>query len=177
MAKAGRIAVTVAAIFALQDACAARAQQVQPSCTDPSRDCMIAAATSYLEGITHHDGSKVLFAPNAVRTEQGHDTGKGDTVLRAALGRMPPMLGYSNTRFVIDEKTHQLVYFTLLHLDNEPGDLKNPAVPGTARQGPVTVHLAERFKIEHGLITEIEAIFYSQAGTSDGQSGWPDSAP
>jgi hypothetical protein len=151
----------------------AQAQQVQPSCTDASRQCMIAAATSYLEGIVHHDGSKVLFAPNAVRTEQGHDTGKGNATLRAALLRMPPMLGYSNTRFVVDEKSHQLVYYTLLHLNIEPGSLKNPAVSGATQQGPVTVHLAERFKIEHGLITEIEAIFFNQSGTPDGQSGWP----
>ena len=46
---------------------------------------------------------------------------------------------------------------------------------GRMPAGPVTVHLAERFKIEHGLITEIEAIFTNQAGTADGVSGWPDS--
>jgi hypothetical protein len=142
----------------------APAQQVKPSCTDSTRACMIAAATSYLEGIVHHDGAKVLFAPDVRRTEQGHDTGRGEAALRAALQKMPPMLGYRNTRFVTDEKTHQLVYFTLLQLENGFGK------PGS----PVTVHLAERFRVDQGLITEIEALFYPQSGTSDGESGWPD---
>jgi len=144
----------------------AQAQQVKPSCADDTRPCMIAAATSYLEGIVHHDGSKVLFAPDVRRTEQGHDTGQGEAVLRAALLKMPPMLGYRNTRIITDEKTHQLIYFTLLRLDNEAGK--------SSVAGPVTVHLAERFKIERGLITEIEAIFWNQTGTDDGDSGWPD---
>lgn len=143
---------------------ATQAQLVKPSCTDDSRACMIAAATSYLEGIVHHDGSKVLFAPGVRRTEEGRDTGRGEATLRAALVKMPPMLGYRNTRFVVDEESRQLVYFTLLRLDSARGK------PGA----PVTVHLAERFRIERGLITEIEAIFWTQTGTPDGASGWPD---
>jgi hypothetical protein len=142
----------------------AQAQQVKPFCTDDTRACMVAAATSYLEGIVHHDGSKVLFAPDVRRTEEGRETGRGEAALRAALMKMPPMLGYRNTRFVIDEKARQLVYFTLLRLDSAFGK------PGS----PDTVHLAERFKVEHGLITEIEAIFWNQTGTADGESGWPD---
>lgn len=159
----GLAAVAVASMLAAERA---PAQQVKPACTDDSRACMIAAATTYLEGIVHHDGSKVLFAPNVRRTELGHDTGQGEATLRAALLKMPPMLGYRNTRFVVDEARHQLVYFTLLRMESGQGK------PGT----PVTVHLAERFKVEHGLITEIEAIFWNQSGTADGDSGWPDLA-
>jgi len=157
-------AICIAALLALGGA-SANAQSVKPSCTDDSRTCMIAAATSYLEGIVTHDGSKVLFAPDVRRTEEGHDTGQGEATLRAALLKMPPMLGYHNTRFVVDQKTHQLVYFTLLRLDSGAGAMSGK---------PVTVHLAERFKVEHGLITEIEAIFWNQIGTSDGESLWPD---
>jgi hypothetical protein len=29
-------------------------------------------------------------------------------------------------------------------------------------------------KVESGLITEIEVIFYQESGTTDGASGWPD---
>ena len=176
MKNLGRISIAAVALWALHGAGDAQAQQVKPQCTDDSRQCMIAAATSYLEGIVHHDGSKVLFAPDAVRTEQGHDTGKGEAILRAALLRMPPMLGYRNTRFVIDRESHQLVYYTLLRLEVDGSRAAgNPPPPGSTPAGPVTVHLAERFKIEHGLITEIEAIFTNQAGTADGVSGWPDS--
>jgi len=151
---------------------AAHAQQVKPSCTDNSRRCMIVAATSYLDGLVHHDGSKVLFAPDIVRTEQGVERGRGEKVLRATLDREPPMLGYANTRFVTDLDTHQVVYFTLLRLATDESQPAPP--PGAKPLPPVTVHLAERFKVEHGLIREIEAIYYSQSGTSEGPSGWPD---
>jgi hypothetical protein len=155
-------------VLTLLGTTAARAQQFVQHCTDDSRRCMIAAATSYLDGLVRHDGSKVLFAPNIVRTEQGRDAGKGEAVLRASLDREPPMLGYGNTRFFVDRQTHQLVYFTLLRLAVDASRQGNPT------PGPVTVHLAERFKIEHGLITEIEAVYFGQPGTSEGLSGWPD---
>ncbi len=151
---------------------ASQAQQVKPSCTDNSRRCMIVAATSYLDGLVHHDGSKVLFAPDVVRTEQGVERGRGEAFLRGTLDKEPPMLGHANTRFVTDLETHQVVYFTLLRLAT---DESRPAPsPGAKPLPPVTVHLAERFKVEHGLIEEIEAIYYSQSGTSEGTSGWPD---
>jgi hypothetical protein len=176
MKNFGRILIAAVVLWLPQAASSAQAQQVRPQCTDDSRQCMITAATSYLEGIVHHDGSKVLFAPDAVRTEQGHDTGKGEATLRAALLKMPPMIGYRNTRFVVDLETHQLVYYTLLRLDMDGSRVSgNPSPAASTQAGPVTVHLAERFKIEHGLITEIEAIFTNQAGTADGVSGWPDS--
>ncbi len=145
----------------------ALAQQVKPACTDDSRQCMIAAATSYLGALIHHDGSKVLFAPDVIRTEQGRDAGKGEAVLRARLDKEPVMESYGDLRFVVDTETHQLVYYTLLRLAMRA----DQAPPGTP-PGAVTVHLAERFKVEHGLITEIEAIFYNQPGTKDGLSGW-----
>jgi hypothetical protein len=150
----------------------AHAQQVKPTCADESRRCMILAATSYLEGLVHHDGSKALFAPDIVRTEQGRERGKGEAVLRAALDKEPPMLGYANTRFTVDQQTHQVVYFTLLRLATDESQPAPP--PGAKPLPPVTVHLAERFKVEHGLIEEVEALYYSQSGTADGTSGWPD---
>jgi hypothetical protein len=151
---------------------AAYAQQVKPTCTENSRRCMIVAATSYLDGLVRHDGSKVLFAPYIVRTEEGVERGQGEVELRARLDKEPPMLGYANTRFVTDLHTHQVVYFTLLRLATDESQPAPP--PGAKPLPPVTVHLAERFKVEHGLIEEIEAIYYSQNGTADGTSGWPD---
>ena len=161
--------ITIAACLASN---AAHAQQVKATCTDNSRRCMILAATSYLDGLVHHEGAKALFAPDIVRTEQGIERGRGEAVLRAALDREPPMLGYANTRFVTDLETHQVVYFTLLRLATDESQPAPP--PGAKPLPPVTVHLAERFKVEHGLIREIEAIYYSQSGTSEGPSGWPD---
>ena len=155
----------------------AHAQQVKPVCTDDSRNCMIAAARSYLEGIVHHDGSRVLFAPDVRRTEQGRETGQGEETLRAALGRMPPMLGYTDTRSIVDEGKKQVVYFTLLRLEiGKPQPMLSEGGK-LSQAGPVTVHLAERFRVEQGLIKEIEAIFYNQAGTSEGASGWSGKEP
>jgi hypothetical protein len=151
---------------------AAQAQQVKPTCTENSRRCMIVAATSYLEALVHHDGSKVLFAPDIVRIEQGVERGRGEALLRAKLDKEPPMLGYGNTRFVADLETHQVVYFTLLRLATDESQSAPP--PGAKPLPPVTVHLAERFRVEHGLIKEIEAIYFSQSGTAEGTSGWPD---
>jgi hypothetical protein len=156
-----------AALFALALAPAAGAQQVKPTCTDDGRDCMIAAAKTYLEALVHHDGSKVLFAHDVVRTEQGRAAGKGEDFLRAHLNREPAMEGYADLRFVVDTETHQVVYYTLLRLA-----MRADQAPADTPPGPVTVHLAERFKVEHGLITEIEAIFHNEPGTMDGKSGW-----
>jgi hypothetical protein len=157
----------IAALMSLAIAPGAMAQQVKPACTDDSRQCMIAAATSYLEGLVHHDGSKVLLAPGVIRSEQGHVNVRDEATLRKSLDREPAMQGYDDLRFVVDTESHQLVYYTLLRLAMRA----DQAPPGIA-PGPVTVHLAERFKVEHGLITEIEALFYTQTGTKDGVSGW-----
>ena len=102
---------------------------------------MTLAATSYLEGLVHHDGSKVLFAPDIVRTEQGRDAGKNEAVLRAKLDKEPTMLGYANTRFTVDEQNHQVVYFTLLRLATDASQPAPP--PGAKPLPPVTVHVAE----------------------------------
>jgi hypothetical protein len=151
---------------------ATQAQQVKPTCTENSRRCMIAAATSYLEGLVRHDGSKVLFAPGIVRTEQGREAGRGEADLRARLDKEPAMQGYANIRFITDLDTHQVVYFTLLRLATDASQPAPP--PGAKPLPPITVHLAERFKVEHGLIKEVEAIYYTQSGTAAGTSGWPD---
>jgi hypothetical protein len=155
-------------LLAMLVAPGAMAQQVKPACTDDSRQCMITAATSYLEGLVHHDGSKVLLAPNVIRGEQGRMNIRDEASLRKSLDHEPAMVGYSNLRFVVDTETHQLVYYALLGLS-----MRADQVPAGTPPGPVTVHLAERFKVEHGLITEIEALFYNQPGTADGVSGWP----
>jgi hypothetical protein len=159
----------IGALLALAMAPCAMAQQVKPACTDNSRQCMITAATSYLEGLVHHDGSKVLLALNVTRSEQGHVNTHDEASLRKSLDHEPAMVGYSNLRFVVDTETHQLVYYTLLGLS-----MRADQAPAGTPPGPVTVHLAERFKVEHGLITEIEALFYNQPNTADGVSGWPD---
>jgi hypothetical protein len=55
----------------------------------------------------------------------------------------------------VDEKNHTVVAFLLTSLKGVSD----------------TIHVAERFRIEKGLITEIEAIFHRD-GKPDGVTGW-----
>ncbi len=155
----------------------AHAQQVQPSCTDNSRACMIAAATAYLDSIVAHDASKVPFAPNIRRTEQGRVTAEGEAQIRELQKMQPDMAGRTNTRFFVDEPKHEVIAYTLLKVTGTKADASRKTFTDHSpanRRKPSTVHLAERFRVEKGLITEIEAIFETQVGTMNGTSGWAD---
>ena len=168
-----------AGLFAMAFAGLAAAQQVKPGCTADSRECMIAAAKAYLDSIVTHDASKVPAHPNIKRTEQGRVTAVGEQALRDSQKLQPDMDGHRNTRFFVDEKTHNVIAFTLLRVTGGQAD-PNRKTFFTGRpeanqpRPPSTVHLAERFKVEKGLITEIEALFTTETGTMDGISNWPD---
>jgi 3'(2'), 5'-bisphosphate nucleotidase len=164
----------IAIILALCIAMPAVAQQGKPSCTDNSRACMIAAATAYLDAIVTHDASKVPFAANVKRTEQGRITGQGDVALRDSTKLQPDMAGHANTRFFVDEKTNNVIAYTLLRIPGTKADPSRKTYADKLPPQPSTVHLAERFKVEKGLITEIEALFTIEGGTMDGTSNWPD---
>jgi hypothetical protein len=153
------------------------AQQVKPPCTDDSRDCMISAAKAYLDSIVTHDASKVPAAPAIKRTEQGRVTATGEQNLRESQKLQPDMDGHKNTRFFVDEKTHNVIAYTLLRVTGQNADPNRKTfVSGrpASEAKPSTVHLAERFKVEKGLVTEIEAIFTIETGSMDGTSNWPD---
>ena len=151
----------------------AMAQQVKPGCTDNSRACMIRAATAYFDALVTHDASRVPFAADVRRTEQGHVTASGEQEIREHTKTQPDMRGRHNTRFWVDEETHNVVGHTLIRVlpDAEKAD---PARKSIAVSEPRTGHIFERFKVEGGLIREIEAIFHLEKGTLEGQSGWPD---
>jgi hypothetical protein len=153
---------------------AAGAQQVKPLCTEDTRACMIATATTYLDALTHHDASKVPFAPDIRRTEQNRISATDETHIREHTITQPDMAGHADDRFFVDEKTHNVVVFTLLKV---PGGANPRRPPAATIPGPTTVHLAERFKVEGGLIREIEAIFYQEPGTMEGPAPWPAKAP
>jgi hypothetical protein len=159
------------ATFAMMFLAKAHTQQVAGVCSDESRECMIAAATSYLEAIVHHDGSRVPFAPDVMRTEQGKVTGRNAAELRISLAKELDM-SYSDTRFFVDEKQHDVIYFTLLRI-SAADRLTAPGRDSRPSTKPMTIHLVERIRVKRGLITEIEAIYSPEIGTSDGQSGWP----
>lgn len=151
------------------------AQQVVPTCTQDTRECMIGAATSYLDSIVNHDASDVPFAPDVKRTEQGRITATGETEIRESQKLQPDMAGHVNTRFFVDVANRQVIAFTLLRVTGRKEDPDRRTFSDEAVRDPFTVHLVERFKVVGGLITEIEAVFYREQGTMDGTSNWPDS--
>ena len=51
--------------------------------------------------------------------------------------------------------------------------LLDTSTPASTTPHTTTVHLAERFKVDNGLISEIEAIFWINPGTTPDTSGWP----
>lgn len=144
----------------------ASSQQVPPTCTDTSRQCLISVATAYLEAVVHHDASKVPLAPDVKRVEQGIYVVQGEQALRKSVGELPAMLGHRDTRFYVDLEKQEVVYFTRIGMAATKELGQRPSGE------PTTVHLAERFKIVRGLIHEIEAVFYLEIGTSAGTSGF-----
>jgi hypothetical protein len=127
-------------LVVLSLASASFAEPVTPGCSDSSRDCLVRAATSYLDAITQHDGSLVWLAPNVHRNVNGNVV-EGEEAIRSAIDHEPEMIRYRDARFYVNEREGWVVVFWLIDLD-----------------GPVTARIAERFKIENGRITEIEGV-------------------
>lgn len=153
-------------------------------CTDNSRECLVASAMSYINGLTQMNGATPRFAPNIRRTLEGakFPTGfletTGEATFRAQMNPPDPadpqvqkylaeqkltlqeaLAQRKRTKYVIqtivvDEHAGQVVIVW--------GDLNSPD-PGKSM---------ERFKIVKGLITEIEALDINRKFT-DNTLGWP----
>ena len=149
----------------------AAAQQVKPVCTDNSRTCLLTVAKSYLHAIWNHDGSKTLLHPKVRRVEQGTIAEEGEAVIRKSLFMEPDMPGEHPTRYFVDEKQSTVVYFTLLPAKGRNADPKREAYDMGGQDR--TLHLAERIKVEGGLITEIEAVFFPEMDTLAGKPAFP----
>jgi hypothetical protein len=140
-------------------------------CNDNSEQCMISAATTYLDALVSHDASHIRLDPNVVRTEQGHNTGTGAAAIIKSVS-LPTfdeaIIDKRDVRWFVDKPNHEAVAFYILDVGAEP----NPLLP-FVRPSEVTgtVHLSERFKVDNGLITQIEAIFDISTGKCD-PDGW-----
>jgi hypothetical protein len=133
----------------------AHAQGV-PICTDTSRTCVIATATSYLNALQSHDASQVPLAPTAIRTENAVDTGDSGAQIANDLQTNPQyqlISGIRNVRWFVDGDNAIAMY------------LLDTAVPGTGVHA-ATAHLAERFQVQNGLITQIEAFYCTHPGVA-----------
>jgi hypothetical protein len=118
-----------------------------------SRQSVIDAATKYLDALVSHDASEVPLAPDAWRTEQGRNSGRGPDDIRTKTESevMHGITGIRDLRWFVDGNDAVGLYL----LD----------------AGSRTAHIAERFRVIDGLIHEIEAIFY--VSSVPGQSRWP----
>ena len=137
---------------------AGQAEDNRP-CHDSSEQCMISAATTYLDALVSHDATHVRLAPNVVRTEEGIFTTVSAGTIKTLL--TPPtseesIIDKRDVRWFVDKPDHEAVAFYILDVGTPPKPLVPFVRPTTP---PITVHLSERFKVENGLITQIEAIF------------------
>jgi hypothetical protein len=118
-------------------------------CTDASAACLRSATDTYLDAVVSHEAANVRLAPDVRRTENGSVTGKDAAEIRKALqppGLIQLVLGKRAVRYTIDVDHQEVVAVYLL----------DTGFPPNIRL--VTSYVMERFRIENGLITEIEAV-------------------
>jgi hypothetical protein len=126
------------------------------------RACVVAAASKYLEALVSHDAGDVPLAAHARRTENGFETGNSGEEIRRNLEEAPyyrVITGMRDVRWFVEGDQATAYYL-----------LDTSTFPETVHTS--TVHLAERFRVEGGLITEIEAIFWVNPGLEPRPSGW-----
>ncbi len=134
-------------------------------CNNNSEQCMISAATTYLDALVSHGTTPVRLAPDVRRTEQGTFVTEGAAAIRQGLLQDEGIIiDKRAVRWFVDKPDHEAVAFYLL-------DIGTAIPPSPTSLGP-TVHLSERFKVENGLITQIEVVFTVGTKPCEGDA-WP----
>jgi len=118
----------------------------------------IAVAETYLfHGLVEHDGDAVLLADDCHRAEQGSSTGDTAAQIRASLESAPLQVitGIANIRWFVECDGNDVCEALAIY------DLE---VNAFGPRPPVLI--AERFRVEDGLIHAIEAIFFTQPNST-----------
>jgi hypothetical protein len=123
----------------------AAAQHVKALCTENTRACLLKTTKVYVEGLGHHDPSRIPFSPAVRCTEQGNVPVTDDKTTKSTA-----IIGIRNLRLLADPTTKSVGAFFLIDI---AGDKAKNTSDYTVRRG-------ERFKIVDGLITEVEAFNY-----------------
>lgn len=107
---------------------------------------VVEPACAYLAALLSHDGSKIPIAIDAWRLEQGVNTGKSGKVIQDDMSKsyFNFIKGLRDIRWFVSSDDEVIAYY-VLDIEDAPG-IKATMV-------------AERFKVDDGLITEIEAVF------------------
>jgi hypothetical protein len=160
-----RMSMTALALLAIVGApVMAFAQTVLPVCSDDSRACLIGTANRYIDGLSHHNASAIPFAPAVRCTEQGEIPVTDAAKFRAEIESSTAITGVRNLRLMADPQARSVVAFYMLDVAAYGG---KPAY---------TVRRGQRFRMDHGLIDQVEIINYVDpklAGLAPPL--WPDS--
>ena len=143
-----------------------------------SREVLIQVADSYFEGIEKTDGAVTLFHPDCQRYENGMQTTNSPKLLKfsspAGLYRMDYIKKVKERRYpIVDEKrglVWGIVVFDVPGTKEKDDTLPEGSVQHSLRSQARCLLLYEIFKIEDGLIKEIEA-FMTNA-PPDATHGW-----
>lgn len=150
-----------------------------PASERRSRDEMIAIANKYSEGIEHNNGDLVPFDPGCNRIQNGMQTTNNPALKMDPKDSWTPMqLGCKeqlNTKFfrfvrkiyprrfmVVDEERGIVFGLLLFHI---PGTVTSVDIAGHGSiavplpyQAPITLDVAELYKIKNGKILKVEAL-------------------
>jgi hypothetical protein len=129
----------------------AAAQEANRLCTDNSRACMVKTVQSYYEGLDKADGTKTPFGAKIRTTEQERIMDLTPETFRAEFRASEAIQKIRNVRMFVDEQRHQVVAFIIL-------DVLIPPKAGEAPTPLYSIRRAHRFKVDNGLITEVEII-------------------
>lgn len=129
------------------------------ACTDATPACLEAAAKSYLDGLVTHDGSKVQFGPQIAIHEHGRTTSMTEAEARAYVDRQVTMKGYRNASYVAaDGQVVQLVEIDITFDEADATRMKTTP-------GDHTLYVANAYRVEKGLIREIDTRFNINAAS------------
>ncbi len=112
-----------------------------------TRESIISAAEKYIhQGLVAHQPGLVPFADSVERTELGMTTGKGAAQLRKLLegDAYDAVLGVQNLRWIVENDQAVVFYEQLISFLPEP------------------LLVCTRFRVNEGLIEEIEILLYAK---------------
>lgn len=134
-------------------------------CTDAGRECLLSAASSYVDALVNGDSSRARLSDDVRRTLNGKETGRHRAVVQAlALPSSAATYQLRNVRYFADTRTGDVVVFAALDQSLNPL---------SAAAGHVaTIHLAQRLRVTTGLVHEIEQIAWPTPGTQPSPTGW-----
>ena len=127
----------------------------QGPCPDDSRACVVEAAGAYLDALVSHDGSAVPLASDAWRIENGSNSGDDGEAIRAGLESpvMNVIVAMEDVRWVVEGEQAVALYRIWTDAGPLAGSASGP------RELQVPAYIFERFRVQDGLIKEIEAVF------------------